>query len=119
MESILTKENVARFIEAKKLDKLIHAKCEEIVGKVAIEIQEIFKKGKYSIGIDIADGNKVVLILLINSTTPEKVELEYNILYNEADLLIALRNIKDVLYDIRKRSSEVIPILPWWKRIFA
>lgn len=105
------------FIAAKKLDNAIHKKCEEIVCKIALEIQEVFKKGRYSIGLDIATQDKVVILIVINKQPPEKIECGYDILYSEASLLIELRNVKDVLYKLRK-TIDAIPVAdPWWKRL--
>lgn len=109
----LTKEMVTDFMKQRQLDIQVRKKSKEIVEKVSTEIKNMFKDGKFLVGFNICDDNKVSLSITINGKPLELYICDNDIFYSEASLLIELRNIKDVLYDAKKKMEKPKPKSLW------
>lgn len=105
MGETLTKETLMDYLSRRKVDLLVNEKCQEILQKVSMEITDVFKRGTYSVGINISKNNLTVN-MMINGKILEPYNCDFDILYEESSLLINLRNIKDVLYEARKTVKE-------------
>lgn len=108
MSEVLTKENFDKFIEYKKLEMQVNDKCNEILKLISIEINSVFDKirGNYMLGINLGKDNKIVISIKLNGIDVDPVTCGYDILYDEPARIIALRDIKDVLYEVRKKIQN-------------
>jgi hypothetical protein len=104
----LTKEAFELYFAFKLIESKVVESSNQIIRQVTSEIGDIFKKGKYRINLNISHQN-ILLNISINNTMLEPIECDYDILYNEASRLIALRNVKDVLFDARRKLQETKP----------
>jgi uncharacterized protein (DUF488 family) len=109
----LTKEMVADFLKQRQVDIQVHKKSKEIVEKVSTEIKNMFTNGKYLVGFNICEDNKVSFSISINGEPLELYICNNDIFYSEASLLIELRNIKDLLYDAKKKMQKPKPKSLW------
>jgi hypothetical protein len=118
MNQGLTKDIVIGYLQRKSTDIMIQEKCQDIVKQISVEIQELFKSGKYSLLLNIVNSNKISISITLNEVTLEEYICSCDILYSEASLLIEIRNIKDVLYDARKNISFKSK-KPLWKKLLG
>jgi len=109
----LTKEMVEDFMKQRQLDIQMRKKSKEIVEKISLEIKSMFIGSEYLVGLNISDDGTISLSITINKNQPELYSCDNDIFYNEASFLIELRNIKDVLYDIRKKMEKPKPKSLW------
>lgn len=109
----LTKEMIDDFMKQRQLDIQVRKKTKEIVEKVSTEIKNVFSDGTYLVGFNICDNNKLSISIKINDTYLESYVCESDIFYSQASLLIELRNIKDVLYDAKKKMGKPKPKSIW------
>lgn len=103
---VLTKEMVEHLIQARKYTHLLQDKCTYIVRMIVNEASEIFAGQRIKINMELNKEDNVEIALGINGRSIETHVCTPDLLYNEASLLIEVRNIKDKLYELRKTIKE-------------
>ena len=113
----LNKDIIESFMEHKKIEGAIQERLNDILKKISIEINEIFQSCKGNILVTMNSETKVIIKIALNKDTIVH-SCDFDILYSEASLLIELGNIKDLLYDIRRKINKNPP-KPFWKKILG
>jgi hypothetical protein len=113
----LNKDTVSQYFNRKTLDLAIQVKCQEVVNKIGVEVQEVFKRGKFSIILNILNESSMSISITLDDVSLGEFIFSNEILYSEACLLIELRNIKDDLYDIRKNMKSAPPKKSWIRQL--
>jgi hypothetical protein len=64
------------------------------------------------------DDKQIAIVITVKNKVLEKYVCKNDIFYDPASLSIELRNLKDTLYDARKKLNEEKP-KSFWKKIFG